>query len=319
LPVDRTPPPEKLPLVAILGPTASGKSALAIPLAERFGGEIVSADSRLVYRFLDIGTAKPTPSERARVPHHLIDLVPPDEPFDLARWKAEATATIAAIHARGRLPLLVGGTAQWSTALLDGWEPPAVPPDPAFRTAMEGRIAAAGVLPLWEELRAADPVAAETTGPNPRRIIRALEVIRATGQPFSAQRARGPTPYRDLRPGLLLPRAALYHRIDARVDAMLAAGLVDEVRELLGAGYDPALPAMSGIGYAQVVEYLRGETSFSMMCERIRQATHRYARHQLTWLRRDGSIVWIDATDAERAAGEAIHLVARFLGAEPEH
>lgn len=309
--------PEKLPLIAVLGPTASGKSALSLALAERFAGEIVSTDSRLIYRGMDIGTAKPTPAERAIVPHHLIDIVPPDAPYDLARWKGDAAAAIAAIHRRGRLPLLVGGTAQWSTALLNGWEPPAVPPDPAFRAAMEARLAAEGVTPLWEELRAADPAAAETTGPNPRRIIRALEVIRATGRPFSAQRARGPAPYRDLRLGLAVPREELYRRIDARVEAMLAAGLVDEVRGLLAAGYDPALPAMSGIGYAQVVEYLRGMATFNEMCERIKQATHRYARHQMTWLRRDPSIVWLDATDADDAIEEAAERISTFLAAEP--
>jgi tRNA dimethylallyltransferase len=303
--------------VAILGPTASGKSALSLALAARFGGEIVSADSRLVYRFLDIGTAKPTIAERARVPHHLIDVVAPDAPYDLARWQGDAARAIAGVHQRGRLPLLVGGTAQWSTALLDGWEPPAVPPDAAFRATMAARVAVEGVMPLLDELRARDPAAAETTGPNPRRIIRALEVIRATGQPFSAQRARGPTPYRDLRLGLSFPRDALYERIDARVDAMLAAGLVDEVRGLLAAGYDPALPAMSGIGYAQVVEYLRGASTFQEMCERIKQATHRYARHQTTWLRRDPAIVWIDATDAERATEEAAALIREFLDAKP--
>lgn len=301
----------------MLGPTASGKSALALTLAARFSGEIVSADSRLVYRFLDIGTAKPTTAERVGVPHHLIDVASPDAPYDLARWKDDASAAIAAIHQRGRLPFLVGGTAQWSTALLDGWEPPAVPPDPVFRAALEARVTAEGVLPLLEELRAADPAAAETTGPNPRRIIRALEVIRATGQPFSAQRARGPTPYRDLRLGLSFPRDALYQRIDARVDGMLAAGLVGEVRGLLDAGYDPGLPAMSGIGYAQVVEYLRGGSTFNEMCERIKQATHRYARHQLTWLRRDPSIVWIDATDVDYVTEEAAMLIQKFLDAKP--
>lgn len=307
----------KSPLVAVLGPTASGKSALALALAARFGGEIVSADSRLVYRGMEIGTAKPTPDERARVPHHLIDVVSPDEPYDLARWRNEARAAIAAIHARGRLPLLVGGTAQWSTALLDGWEPPAVPPDPAFRAAMEARVATGGVAPLREELRAADPAAAATTGPNPRRIIRALEVIRATGRPFSAQRRKGTRPYRDLRLGLALPRDALYRRIDARVDAMLAAGLVAEVRGLLDVGYAATLPAMSGIGYAQVAEYLQGETTLTEMSERIKQATHHYARHQMTWLRRDASIVWLDATDTDRALAEAETHIRQFLATEP--
>lgn len=305
--------PEKPPLVALLGPTASGKSSLALALAARFPCEIVSADSRLVYRGMDIGTAKPTREERARVPHHLIDVTSPDVPYDLARWRGEATTIIAAIQRRGKVPLLVGGTAQWTTALLDGWEPPIVPPDPTFRAAMEERARAEGVGALLANLAARDPDAAARTGPNPRRIIRALEVIRATGRPFSAQRGRGEPPYRDMRLGLDLPRDILYARIDARVDAMVAAGLIAEVRALLDAGYPADLPAMSGIGYRQVVEYLGGVTTFTVMCERIKQATHRYARHQMTWLRRDASIVWLDARDARRLAGIASDAVARFL------
>ncbi|MHB8647319.1 MAG: tRNA (adenosine(37)-N6)-dimethylallyltransferase MiaA [Thermomicrobiales bacterium] len=304
---------EKQPLIALLGPTASGKSALALRLAEAFSGEIVSADSRLLYRGMEIGTAKPTRAERARVPHHLIDVTTPDAPYDLARWKAEAARTVAHIHACGHLPFLVGGTAQWTTALLDGWEPPTVAPDPGFRMAMEERARIEGIEPLLIELAARDPDAAARTGPNLRRIIRALEVIRATGQPFSAQRGRSEPPYRDLRLGLTLPRDALYARIDARVEAMLAAGLVDEVRALLDAGYDPALPALSGIGYCQVAEYLHGDVTFNTMCERIKQATHRYARHQMTWLRRDETIVWLDTQDERELIAGATEMIRRFL------
>lgn len=304
---------EKQPLVALLGPTASGKSRLALGLAAAFSGEIVSADSRLVYRGMDIGTAKPTPAERGEVRHHLIDVTTPDLPYDLARWQAQAASVIAEIRGRGHLPLLVGGTAQWTTALLDGWEPPTVPPDPAFRAAMEERARNEGIASLLSELAARDPEAAARTGPNLRRIIRALEVIRATGQPFSAQRGRSAPPYRDLRIGLDLPRDLLYARIDARVDAMLAAGLVGEVRGLLDAGYDPSLPALSGIGYRQVVEYLNGGTTLKSMCERIKQATHRYARHQMTWLRRDEAIVWLDARNDRDLLHEATEAIRRFL------
>lgn len=304
---------EKQPLIALLGPTASGKSALALNLAEAFFGEIVSADSRLLYRGMDIGTAKTTVADRARIPHHLIDVATPDVSYDLARWKDEAARIIAAIGGRGDLPFLVGGTAQWTTALLDGWEPPSVVPDPPFRAAMEERARAEGVAPLRAELAAHDPEAAARTGPNLRRIIRALEVIRATGEPFSAQRRRAAQPYRDLRIGLSLPRDVLYARIDARVEAMIAAGLVAEVRALLDAGYNPALPAMSGIGYRQVAEYLHGGTTLKKMCERIKQATHRYARHQMTWLRRDAAIVWLDAHNADQLLAEATALVRRFL------
>jgi len=305
--------PEKPRLIAVLGPTASGKSSLAIALAEQFDGEIVSADSRLIYRGMDIGTAKPSAEERARVPHHLIDIVSPDARYDLAQWKAAAAAAIASIHRRGRTPFLVGGAAQWTTALLDGWEPPAVPPDPSFRAAMEERARREGVDALHAALAAHDPVAAAGTGPNARRIIRALEVIRATGQPFSAQRGRAEQPYRDLRIGLSLPRAVLYRRIDERVDAMIEAGLVNEVQALRRAGYGPDLPAMSGIGYRQVGEYLDGVTTLTMMCERIKQATHRYARHQMTWLRRDPTIQWLDAENAHELRISATEAILRFL------
>ncbi|MCA1666590.1 MAG: tRNA (adenosine(37)-N6)-dimethylallyltransferase MiaA [Thermomicrobia bacterium] len=304
---------KRQPLIALLGPTGAGKSALALALAAAFSGEIVSADSRLLYRGMDIGTAKPTPEERTQVPHHLIDVVTPDVTYDLARWKAEATAIIADVHGRDHLPFLVGGTAQWTTALLDGWEPPTVAPDPQFRAAMEERARSEGIAPLLAELRARDPEAAARTGPNLRRIIRALEVIRATGQPFSALRGRSEQPYRTLRIGLSLPRDVLYARIDARVVAMLAAGLVDEVCALFDAGYDSSLPALSGIGYRQVAEYLRGETTFNIMCDRIAQATHRYARHQMTWLRRDAAIIWLHADDERRLISEATAMIGRFL------
>ncbi|MDQ6604486.1 MAG: tRNA (adenosine(37)-N6)-dimethylallyltransferase MiaA [Chloroflexota bacterium] len=304
---------EKQPLIAVLGPTASGKSGLALNLAEAFSGEIISADSRLLYRGMDIGTAKPTPADRARVSHHLIDVTTPDVSYDLARWKEAAAQIIAEIRERDHLPFLVGGTAQWTTALLDGWEPPSVAPDPQFRAVMEERARSEGIAPLLAELANDDPEAAARTGPNLRRIIRALEVIRATGLPFSAQRRRSVQPYHDLRIGLLLPRDVLHTRIDARVETMIAAGLVAEVRALLDAGYDPALPAMSGIGYRQVVEYLRGDTTLNILCERIKQATHRYARHQMTWLRRDTTIIWLDAQNGDRLLTEATAVVQRFL------
>ena len=300
-------------VVAVLGPTAVGKTALALGLAVRFGGEVVSADSRLLYRGMDIGTAKPTMVERAHAPHHLIDVTTPDDPWDLARWVAAAQGTIADIAARGRLPLVVGGTAQYTAALLNGWEPPAVPPDWAFRAALEARAEREGVSVLLAELAAVDGEAAERTGPNLRRIIRALEVIHVTGEPFSVQRGRGPKPYDDFRLALTLPRDTLYARIDARVEAMIAAGLVDEVRGLLAVGYDRTFPAMSGIGYAQIAAYLAGERTLEEAKADIRHATHRYARHQLTWLRHDPSAIPIDAADPARAFAEASERVEAFL------
>jgi len=285
------------PLVVIVGPTAVGKTALSLFLAEALGGEIVSADSRLFYRGMDIGTAKPTPAERARVPHHLIDIARPDETVGLAQFKELAEAAIADIHARGRLPLLVGGTGQYIRAVVEGWSPPLVPPAPDLRARLEADARREGAAALHARLAALDPQAAARIDPrNVRRVVRALEVCLLTGEPFSAQRVRAPQPYRVLQIGLTMERSALYARADARIDAMLAAGLVEEVQRLLAAGYSWELPSMSALGYIQFRPYFEGRATLEEAVAEVRRATRRFIRHQYNWFRlSDPRIHWFDA------------------------
>jgi len=303
------------PVVAIVGPTAVGKTALSLRLVEALGGEIVSADSRLVYRGLDIGTAKPTPEERARVPHHLIDILDPDETLGLAQYQALAYAAIDAILARGKLPLLVGGTGQYVRAVLEGWRVPAAPPHPRLRAlltaAMTGQIAL--VPDPWRWLIALDPEAAGWIDPhNVRRVVRALEVTLTTGRPFSALRRRQPPPYAILQIGLTLPRAVLYARADARIDAMIAAGWPEEVRRLLAQGYHPSLPSMSSLGYREMARYVRGEIDLAEAVRLIRRATRRFIRHQANWFRlSDPRIHWFDMQ--EERTEEIITFVREWL------
>jgi len=301
-------------LVAIVGPTATGKTALSIRLARRFQGEVVNADSRQVYRYMDIGTAKPTPEERAQVPHHLLDIVGPDEPFSLGQWLALARAALEDIWARGALPVLVGGTGQYVWALLEGWTVPKVPPQPELRRELAARAAREGPQALHQELEARDPEAARFIDPrNVRRVIRALEVICATGRPFSVLRRKEGPDFRHLCIGLWLPREDLYRRVDQRVEEMMARGLVEEVRRLLAMGYSCDLPAMTGLGYRQICAYLRGEISLEEAVARIKWETHRLVRHQENWFRRtDPRIAWLRADDSaleEKASG----MVEEFL------
>lgn len=295
-------------LIAIVGPTAAGKTALAISLARRIGGEIVSADSRQVYRRMDIGTAKPSPAEQAAAPHHLIDVVDPDEEFSLGRWLELAQSALADIWSRGRQPLLVGGTGQYVWALLEGWRVPRVPPQAELRA----RLLQRPPPELVRELGRLDPEALRFIDPrNVRRVVRALEVCYATGKPFSWWRTREPPDFQTLILGLRLPREELYRRIDARVDAMIAAGLVDEVRSLLAAGYSPELPSMSGIGYREICQYLAGKIDLPTAIQRIKWATHRFARHQEAWFKpTDSRIQWI------QTSAEAQGLADAFLEAE---
>ncbi len=285
-------------LLVVAGPTSVGKTAAALALAREFGGEIISADSRQVYRGMDIGTAKPTLEERAAVLHHLIDIRDPDEEFSLAEYVALARRAIGAVAARGRLPILAGGTPLYLNAVTEGWRIPRVPPDPAFRAAREAEAARDGLGLLEARLMAVDPIAAARVAGNLRRIIRALEVYEHTGVPISEQEGKEPPPYRILQTILTLDRAALHARADARVGRMLDAGLVAEVRGLLDRGYDPALPALSGIGYAEIIAHLRGETSLPDATARIIANTHRYIRHQETWFRRNRAAERFDVGQA---------------------
>jgi tRNA dimethylallyltransferase len=280
-------------LVAVVGPTAMGKTALAVALARRFGGEIVGADSRQVYRHMDIGTAKPTAEERSQAPHHLLDVLDPDEPFSLGQWLEMAHAALEDVWSRGRQPLLVGGTGQYVWALLEGWRVPRVPPQPELRRDLEKRSAAE----LLEAVQRIDPKAAARIGPaNRRRLIRALEVFEATGRPISYWQAKEPPGFETLIIGLRLPRDELYRRIDQRVEGMIAAGLIDEARRLLAMGYSRELPSMSGIGYKEACAHLAGEMTLAEAAARIKTETHRLARHQNAWFKaEDPRIRWLDA------------------------
>jgi tRNA dimethylallyltransferase len=284
-------------VLVIEGPTGIGKTALAIALAERFNGEIVSADSRQIYQKMDIGTAKPSVAELARVPHHLIDIVLPDYALSLAEYQAQATAAIRAIAGRGRLPIVAGGTGQYITALIEGWQTPEVAPDAALRAELEAFSEERGADALYARLLALDPGAEGLIDPrNVRRVIRALEVSIVSGQPFSAQRRKSPPPYRVYEWALTMDRAALDARLDTRIDGMLARGLLAEVRDLLAAGYARKLPSMSGLGYAQLAAYLSGETTYEAAVEAFKAGTRLFARRQYTWFRRHGSPQWIDIT-----------------------
>jgi tRNA dimethylallyltransferase len=294
--------------LVIVGPTAVGKTALALHLAEALDGEIVSADSRLFYRGMDIGTAKPTPQERARVPHHLIDIAAPDETVGLAEFQRRAIAAIAGIHARGRLPLLVGGTGQYVRAVVEGWRVPRVPPDPRLRAELEAQARREGPAALHERLAQLDPEAARRIDArNVRRVIRALEVCLLTGRPISAQQRKQPPPYRTLWIGLTMARAALYARADRRIEAMMEAGLEDEVRRLVEAGYRWELPAMSGLGYIQFKPYFEGQATLEDVVVEIKRATRRFIRHQYNWFRlSDPAIRWFDGATTTAEEIEAV-------------
>jgi tRNA dimethylallyltransferase len=296
-------------LIAIVGPTAVGKSALAIRLAEAVGGEIVSADSRQVYRLMDIGTDKPPPEVRRRVPHHMIDLVWPDEPFTLAQYQEGAYTAIEDIHRRGRVPILAGGTPLYINAVLEGWTIPRVAPNPDLRRRLEQEAAELGPRSLFERLRELDPRAAERILPtNTRRIVRALEVIYSTGRPISEQQGKRPPPYHVLVIGLTCDRDILYRRIDARVDDQIRRGLIDEVAGLLARGYSEHLPSMTGLGYRQIVDYLKGRATLEEAVQRLKWDTHNFARHQGNWFRRMQNVHWIDTTQNDPTE-EALRLI----------
>ena len=290
-------------IVAIIGATATGKSDLAIQVAEWFRGEVVSVDSRLIYRGMDIGTAKPTRAERARVPHHLIDVVEPDETWSVARFQSAVSALIPEIVARDRLPILVGGTGQYMRAILQGWRPPPRPADRRIRARLEAEVEAGRGGELVERLKRVDPSSAETIDlRNPRRVIRALEIYEATGVPASQQRGRSPTPFRATCVGLTLPRPELYERIDARIDRMIEAGLVDEVRGLLAQGFSRASPSMSAIGYREIAAHLEGAMTLEEAVRRMRQATRLFVRRQANWFRAtDPSICWFTPAEGYEA------------------
>jgi tRNA dimethylallyltransferase len=271
----------------VIGQTAVGKTAQSIQLATAIDAEIISADSRQIYRQMDIGTAKATAVEQAAVPHHLIDVVDPDQPFTLAQYRNAALALIHEIHVRGKRVLVVGGTGQYLAALLEGWTIPELPPNDELRSALEAEAARDGGAGLYARLQLLDPVAAATIHPtNVRRVIRALEVCISTGQPFSTLRQTTSLTFRPHVYWIQADAPTLYARIDQRVDTMMDEGLVDEVSRLVSAGYDWSLPAMSGIGYREFAPWFAGEQSLDEVRQRIKFDTHAFARRQSTWFRR---------------------------------
>ena len=300
-------------LVAIVGPTGIGKSQLALRLAQTFEGEIVSADSRQVYRHMDIGTAKPGREELSLVPHHLIDILNPDEDFSLAQYQELAYRAIGDIHQRNKLPILVGGSGMYVWSVLEGWGIPRVPPDLEFRHSLEEKAAKVGEDELYQELEEIDPVAAQRIDRrNVRRTIRALEVHRGTETPFSQLQYKEAPPFNTLIIGLTADRAELYRRIDLRVDEMIKQGLVAEVEKLMNMGYDFNMPAMSGIGYKQIGMFLNDELALATATQQIKFETHRFVRHQYNWFRlKDERIDWFDIQS--RVDSEITALVARFI------
>jgi tRNA dimethylallyltransferase len=299
-------------LIVIAGPTGSGKTALGVELARRFGGEVVNADSRYLYQGFSIGTAKPSLEERRGVPHHLIDILAPDEDFSLARYQHLANSAISAIVGRGNLPLLVGGTPLYINAVIEGWRIPAVPPHPQIRARLQAEGEEFGVAWLSQRLAAVDPPAAERCGVNLRRIIRALEIYEVTGIPMSQLEGKGPRPYDTLELGLTRDRAELYAAIDRRVDSLIEGGLVDEIRTLLASGIAPDVPAFSSIGYRQLLPSIAGEESLATGIARIKHDTHRYVRHQETWLRNNPRLIRIDVGKANWVE-QSVELIKQFM------
>lgn len=287
----------KPPLIVIVGPTAVGKTETSIRLAERLGGEIISADSRQFYRGLDIGTAKATPADRARVPHHLLDICDPADTLTLAQFQRKVYDLAEAITARGKIPFLVGGTGLYVKAIVEGYGIPEVPPHEEVRERLFAIAEKDGGDALYQKLVEVDPAAAEAIdGRNVRRVVRALEVYEVTGTPISVLQRKVPPPYRILQLGLIRPREILYQRADLRIATMLQDGLIEEVQELLEAGVPPESEAMSGLGYRETVAYLRGKVADeAALAQEIGRTTRRLIRTQSNWFRAtDPAITWFD-------------------------
>ena len=281
-------------LVIVLGSTGVGKTRLAIQLAQRFDGEIIGADSRQVYRYMDIGTAKPNAVQQAQVRHHLIDIADPDCSLSLADYQDQAGRAIDALHERGKLPFLVGGTGQYISAVEEGWSIPRVPPDFKLRAELEAYAESYSASALHDRLRQVDALSADRIHPNNvRRVIRALEVHILTGQAISELQAKRPPPYRIITIGLRLDRARLYQRVDRRVDDMIAAGFVQEAQNLLDMGYHRDLPAMTGLGYREMVEHLLNGAPLDEAIQKTKFSTHEFIRRQDVWFRgHDNGILW---------------------------
>jgi tRNA dimethylallyltransferase len=287
---------QKPDIIVICGPTGIGKTTTAIALAEAYNGEIVGADSMQIYREMEIGTAKPTPEEQARVPHHMVDIIPPDAPFDAARYEKLAREAVYDLHKQGKLPIVAGGTGFYIKALTRGLFD-AIPSNPEIRQRLQAEAKALSGGELHQRLAACDPETARKLHPNDTyRIVRALEVYEVSGRPLSEHHQDhrfGDRPFRQLSIGLTIPRETLYSRIDTRVDLMLQAGLLDEVRELMEKGYGPELKSMQSIGYRHMADFLLGRLPWEEAVRTMKRDTRRYAKRQMVWFKKDPDIHWL--------------------------
>ncbi len=300
-------------IVAVVGPTCSGKTQIGIELARLVGGEIVSADSRQIYRLINIGTAKPSPEELAAVPHHLVDIIPLDEVVSAGTFGKFARDAIAEVLARKRIPILVGGSGLYLRAAIDGlFEAPEI--DPAVKRVLRARLKKEGPDCLLKELKRVDPESAIGLLPqNYKRILRALEVYESSGKKISVLRSERPQipDYLTIQFGIRYERKELYARIEKRVDLMISGGLVEEVRELLRRDFSPELNSLQTVGYKEAIMYVRGDITFEEMASRIKMNTRRFAKRQMTWFRKDRRIVWIEAT-GKNAAEIAMEIKEMF-------
>lgn len=303
------------PLLAIVGPTATGKTDVSVIAAQKLGAEIISADSMLVYRHMDIGTAKPAAGERGGVAHHMIDVVDPDDEYNVAIYSKQAEGIMTDIVKRGKLPLLVGGTGLYVKAVVDGYSFSEAGIDPGLRQRLQKECEAMGKEALHKRLGQVDPESASRLHVNDvKRVIRALEVYYLTGQTISATSGRRDQERKGLHIfGLVMDRRELYARIERRVDRMIEHGLVDEVRRLLEKGYSEKLTSMQGLGYKEIILYLRGIISLEEAADLLKKRTRNFAKRQLTWFRRDHRIRWIDVND-RRPADIAVEITAEVEG-----
>jgi tRNA dimethylallyltransferase len=301
-------------LITIIGPTAVGKSELAMFLARHFPIDIINADSRQIYRYMNIGTGKPTLDEQQLVPHHLIDIINPDQNFNLATYHRLASESIISIQRKGKIPVLVGGSGLYIWSTVEGWEIPQVAPDYKLRRELEIVAEQEGSDSLYLKLQQIDSIAASKIHPNnTRRIIRALEIYYGTGKCPSGLRHKESPAFSTFIIGLTAERNELYNRIDQRVGKMIQKGLVEEVKDLSQMGYDSSLPSMSSIGYNQIHQFLKGQLTFSMALEKIKSETHRLARHQYAWFQlKDKRIQWLD-TGTNGIKEKATELIERYL------
>ena len=291
----------KWPLLCIVGPTAVGKTSISIKVAKRLKGEIISGDSMQIYRYMDIGTAKPSPEEKKEVPHHLIDIIEPHDPFSVADFQKEVFKLIPEIASRNRLPIMVGGTGLYLKAVIDQYDFSESKANWDLRKKLKDQANRWGIEHLYERLKKVDPLSAEKIHPHDeKRIIRALEVYLTTGRPISNQK-RKPVEERislkTLLIGLMMNRQRLYARIEERVDKMIEKGLEEEVRNLLKQGYKPDLVSMQGLGYRHMIKYIKGQYTKEEMVESLKRDTRRFAKRQLTLFRRDQGIKWINRED----------------------